>query len=277
MALTAGSSQYYVSRKINPTRPTIQDISVKNEQKWAERLLDDSIYIFPNPPSAPASPHSDISVPTDFTFSALSEPKSSDNGANQSPLTPLTPLEGVEQLEWPPSDANDILLGIHDRPDRWREVIARRRARGSFESLSNLSTPRLNHHALLMRGKSHSTAQPRLQIPLLSFISSLLSVDDATFHLLSTTSSHSALFPGQNLLSDPSPSGDEGNDELHGVEKLLLRENECHVVKEGCSIASDPSAPYLPFPSHPFVGFWGVVTGFMANGGKVVREVLRSA
>lgn len=279
---TTGSTQYYISRK-QPVRPTIQAVSLKYKQEWAENILDDSIYIFPNPPSSLGSPtqHSDVSALTDYTFFGLSEPKSPVNNGNGihtpngSPLTPLTPLEDVRQLEWTRSDASDIHRGIHDRADRYprRELITRRCPRES-----HIGSPSANFQRTLSAGIkdsfSESSWQPHLQLPFLSFITSVLSVDDATLQLLSQAPSRPAPFTGQ---TGPGLVDDEAHVELHGVEKLLLRASESRVVKEGCAVVSDPSIPYGPFPSLPLMGLWEVVTDLMVNGSKAVQEVLRSS
>ncbi|KAF9463060.1 hypothetical protein BDZ94DRAFT_1236456 [Collybia nuda] len=275
MATTPGSTQYYFSRKQTVQHPT----SLTYEQQSTECFLDNSIYIFPNPPSSLGSPaqHSDLSVPTDYEFSALSEPNSPVDSGNSSrvfnwsPFTPLTHLERVGLVEWTQSDANDILLGIHDQADQWREVVARQRARESQTSFTGTSLQRIPPAGKIR----FSGQQPSSHLPFLSFISSLLSVDDATFQLLYHASSCPTLFPGKTRLSD-SGQNNEGDIGLHGVEKLLARESESRVVTGGCAMLSGLSIPYGPFSEFPFVGLWDIMASLMMNGSEAVREVFRS-
>jgi len=296
-------AQYYVRSQRSQHPPSIIADSVPDveERPLSALQLGDSIYIFPNPSSAPPSPSqaSDFSAPTDFNFSGPSEPPRSREGSVQRSsirryssaslprsswsVHPLSPrIDGDEQWEWADS-MDESVFAFEDeteRPDRW-EVLVRRRARDSqLDYHRSGSSPHitLNSHRRVQSNGSNRTASPhpRIQIPLLSFFISLFSINDTTLHLLSHSSSHSVLFPGHTLPTDTT-SADAGAWQPHGVAKLLGPSSETRILKDGCAVASDPSfAPSNPFLISPFrlVGLLGFVSDFVANGGKALREIL---
>ncbi|RDB17985.1 hypothetical protein Hypma_000745 [Hypsizygus marmoreus] len=275
------TSYFHVSTR--PRRPLQRDaLSVEPRSTFDSSALDNSVYVFPNPPSAPPSPSqlSDLSAPTDFTSSsAISETPTMDSGLPDvherqhdfpSPLSPLSSMDDVHDIPWTPKGADEILLRAAndsiERIDRWQQLI-RRRAKEPMKSRSHSRSSD-------MLKPRHHTFDSLPSIRLLSFFVYLFSIDETTLRLLSHPSAEAALFPGQSQLSD----SDKGAaNELHGTEKLLIQKSESRVVRDGCALVSDPNyPPYHPFSSLPFVGLWGLVTGFVSNSGKAFREVLQS-
>ncbi|KAF9013254.1 hypothetical protein BDQ17DRAFT_1343064 [Cyathus striatus] len=295
-------AQYFA----RPTQPSVnpRHASLHNHsQPWTLDIGESSIYVFPNPPSDPPSPGQISTVSaTEFSSSALSSSPSRDSSVPVSPadipnntLTPsplstplIADLRGFdsEQWEWDALEepaARSLLVGLEDateRPDRW-EIIARRRALNQY--LQSISTFRSSSISL-RKGQQTSkppttsavfTPHPRIQIPLLSFFVSLLSVDDGTLDLLTQSSSHSALFPGESIppLEKDLSAAEREVENLHGVERLLMRESEARVLKDGLVVASDTSSN--PLLASPFTGLWDIVSGLMTNGGKALREILQ--
>lgn len=255
---TMGSTQYYISKK-NASRPVIQAAALNyqwQEHLEAENLLDDSIYIFPNPSSNSSlgspSQESDASNLTDYTFSGISEPRSPldyGKGAHTptgSPLTPLTPSEGIGQPEWPWSEAREThirgITTVYGGVDNRRELLLQR-PRSARATLSSSSFHSLSTGINLPR-------HPLTTLPFLSFIASLLSVDETTLQLLSS-----------------SATVDDTRTELHGVEKLSLRAKEYRVVKEGFAVVAD---------SPGSLSMWDLFTDLMGNKG-VREKVSRSS
>ena len=72
-------------------------------------------------------------------------------------------------------------------------------------------------------------------LPLISALASLLSIDDKTFHLVTHSPAHSAMFPGPMY---PSDEHIENAQEIHGVHALLSR--YC-ALREGLAVACDES------------------------------------
>ncbi|TFK40810.1 hypothetical protein BDQ12DRAFT_721424 [Crucibulum laeve] len=305
-------AQYFPHRR-HASSSTVAKESLRLQEEpepWASlQLSDSSIYVFPNPSSMPPSPSqiSDISVPTDFSLSAVSLSRDPSPNANiqnfqvaRSPmctlLTPLSDGQGLEDDEWgweiTPPPERSLLIGAEEereRHDHW-EIVARRRAREEYmNSLSSLRTLSSHSIALMKHNRQHSnssnivvtTPHPRIHIPFLSFFISFLSVDDTTLHLLTQSPSHSSLFPGHVI---PAPLPLESNDfepkneGLHGVEKLLSREDESRTLKDGMAVASDSLiSPLAPFLVSPFrlSGLWDMVNELVTSSGKALCEVLQ--
>jgi hypothetical protein len=260
----------------------------------AEHLLE-SIYVFPNPPSAPPSTNasSPFSLPTDLTVSEFSDLKSGPISAHSS-----HPMPGDLDDEWEWTAAPAISTGtidsdIHDaeRVDRWEYIMRRRAVSGN-----SVASPSLAHQCpppvspartiYLQRKRRSRTPSntrqvaphPRIHIPLLSAILSLLSVDDSTLYLLTHSASHSVLFPGHAFCSD-AVEGNEHDGDIHGMGKLLASPSDTRSLKSGFAVACDPEftpAHSLVFPSLPLVGLWKLASGVVANGGKALREVCRA-
>lgn len=126
------------------------------------------------------------------------------------------------------------------------------------------------------------TPHPPLRIPLLSFFSSLLSLDDTTLHLLTRPSlSHSSpLFSGPQLFIG-SLEDDVGEDKgrRRDFPTVNLRDAELHNLNHGLGLACDASVtPANPFAFHaiPMLDIWSLVSGVFKNSEKVWNEVLRS-
>ncbi|KAF5382561.1 hypothetical protein D9615_002868 [Tricholomella constricta] len=243
--------------------------------------LDDSIYVFPNPASAPPSPqHSDFSANTEFTLSphsvTLQLPTSRDrrysSSASPPPLTPISPCEwdGRELLE------TDYLADVSplraprdqtERPQRERALI-------DYHTAAPIQTSSVDANRVL-RALPEDPQHPhtRLHIPLLSFFVSLLSIEDSTMHILSYSSSDSVLFPCRTLPSDSLLENTGVDVKPHGVEKLLVRRSEGSQIREAMKSERE-MAPYRSLHPLPFHGLWNTVTALVTNGGKALREVL---
>jgi hypothetical protein len=106
---------------------------------------------------------------------------------------------------------------------------------------------------------------------MLSFIASVLCIDESTTSLLTHPSSESALFP-QNIDSDEHPSDEHGG-MPHGLTKLFAGQGS---LREGLAVACDPEfTPSNPFafPSLQLSGLCSFVNGVWISGGRVLREV----
>lgn len=243
--------------------------------------LDDSIYIFPNPSSAPPSPNiSELSAPTELTGYTSRDSSVEDvheRGLRKWPIAraPLRTLDGAFDLDtalWRWSEpAADGSLGasddtVTDRPDRWESII-RRRLHLATSHASSRSPPRPVTRA--------PSPHPRIHIPLLSFFVSFLSIDDATPHLLSHSSPNSALFPGRSLCPDAPPPESSGR---HGVARLLASPEPRQDLREGCRVACDSSLlDASPFTSPSMYQVYGFVRDIVVSGQKALREVRGSA
>jgi hypothetical protein len=271
--------------------------------------LIESIFIFPSPSSNPPSPcPSVLSAPTDFSLSTLSEPRSRESSvqplysptrarrrdveALRSPFVNLQPESEIWQWSAAERTLEDSVFEASgsERNDRWELLFHRRQSVQTRKSLSTSPLPLEVSHRRLMSGSSRiytrrgrrtsrgasprpSTPHPRMHIPMLSFLVSFLSVDEATLHLLTHSTIESALFPSHTLYSDDSPQNDG---HLHGAGKLRLLSRESCSVKEGCSVACDPSlAPSNPFvlPSLPLVRLWNFLGDIFIDGRKALKEL----
>ncbi len=100
-------------------------------------------------------------------------------------------------------------------------------------------------------------------LPLLSALVSLLSIDDETFHLVTHSPAHSALFPGPIY---PSDEQIEDAQEIHGVHALLSRHG---ALREGLAVACDESVlSFNPFrlSASSLIGLLDIVRGLFVGG-----------
>ncbi|KAI0004635.1 hypothetical protein BJV74DRAFT_389638 [Russula compacta] len=102
---------------------------------------------------------------------------------------------------------------------------------------------------------------PRIRLPLLSVFVSLLSIDDATLHLVAHSPAHSTLFPGP---IGPSDERTGNTQESHGTLRLLEPSSQLGALRDGLAVACDESF----FSSNPFrlsvsplIGLLGLVRG----------------
>jgi len=111
---------------------------------------------------------------------------------------------------------------------------------------------------------------PYIRFPMLSFIASLLFIDEATIHLLTQSPSESALFLGHSY-SDEHPSDEHDICRTpHGVIKLLADSDDNRTLKAGLAVASD--SDILPFNPFAFPsGLWSLVSGVWKNSGFAWR------
>jgi len=254
------------SRK-RPLRETGYTTQTIQPPRLSDSSLDDSVYVFPNPATAPPSPtqNSDLSAYTEFTTSVTSEtirlPRSRDGRRSLStslPRTPLSPWEWVEHL--PP----EVYYGEIERPDQWRV--------GRNERTQSVSTYPVDLVPAKVDapGRCEHPHAPA-HIPLLSFFTSLLAIDDSTVCLLRQPSSDSALFACPGLPSDSSL--EEADGELHGLEKLLARKSGARRIRDALLYERELGLCRPPSP-RPFLGLWNTVSVLVTNSGKALREVL---
>lgn len=113
----------------------------------------------------------------------------------------------------------------------------------------------------------------RIRLPLLSFFVSLLSIDDATAHLIAHSHAHSALFPGPICASDE--GGPRDSRETHGLDALLEPSDPHGALRDGLAVACDESIlPSNPFglSMSPLVGLLDLVRGVCAGGRAALHE-----
>ena len=242
-----------------------------------------------------------------------------DTEVDFSPIGDVDIEPGVEVWDWTEETSDDP--SIEDGP--WAfEAGGRRTDSGPWHLVrrSSLSGRQLNslpnsvhqpqpsHRSRTQSSSSsHSpvrssiyTPQPRVRIPLLSFIASLLSVDldDSALRLLTYSSSDSVLFPGQgNLLHShqftSSPSSAElaqdnsfhsdGTTEAsqpHGLLRLLTLESSSKTVRDGLAVVYDAplvlSSPFSVPRLDSFSGLYRFVGNVCAKSGQAWRELCRS-
>lgn len=184
------------------------------------------------------------------------------------------------------------LEGQIDRAHRW-ELLTLRRGRQDQISTSSLWRARqqqlesvMSRHAsspprMHQRELSHDSdpgpiiRHPHTRIPMLSFLASLLFVDDSTVRLLTHPSSESALFPGHTSSVDEDHSPSEQERALHSPVKLM---DNNQTLKGGLAVACDPDfLPFNPFAltSLPINSLLGIVNGVWNSSGRAWREVWR--
>ena len=112
----------------------------------------------------------------------------------------------------------------------------------------------------------------RINIPMLSFITSILFIDDSTINLLAHPSSDSALFPGHSYPA-------ENEDIPFRAVKAVKGLEEHRTLKEGLAIACDPDN----LPSNPFTlsglglgGLCRLVNGVWTSSESPRREIWTS-
>jgi hypothetical protein len=159
---------------------------------------------------------------------------------------------------------NTHFLRMHGRPLESRKPLAERthaHAAQVFTRSRTVSPPPPVSHA-------------PIRLPLLSFFASLLSIDDATLHLISHSPAHSALFPGPICPSDE--RGTRDSQETHGINTLLEASCQQRALRGGVAVACDESIlPSNPFglSMYPLAGLLDLVRGVYAEGRAALREV----
>ena len=251
-----------------------------------------SMYIFPSPPSAPPSPGQRSGPSTGSVCSSLGAPTtlSSDTFHN------------LDQWEWsegsPIDDIGDQCptvisprrpqrqdpLALTLRPHPLQDYLSRPSPRHLHRISTNIPvspiSPRSFHTLssssssdILVRTPAHLVSpipHGRIHIPFLSFILSFLPIDDSTVYLLTHTSPHSALFPGDGIMSDPRLMASERQG-MAGTEvpRLLLEfdeESSTYArLKEGHAVACDYNSVLfsLGLSFEHFSNLWGFVRGFV--------------
>ena len=159
--------------------------------------------------------------------------------------------------EYPPLGVSrdTLFLRMHGRPLELRRPPPER-------SPSRPATPTLT-----------PAPHPRIRLPLLSVFAPLLSIDDATLHLIAHSPAHSALFPGPIHPPDERTGNTQG---IHGILALLGPSRSYAALRDGLAVACDesilPSSPFQISVS-PLVGLLGLVKGIWAGGRAALREV----
>jgi len=297
-----------------------------NEPSHSPRHSDDSsleqsIYIFPNPLSAPPSPNTAALTPDvrqvliaytpepsrSRSVSVVTESTGTGWDGARSPFD--STASGADDLdagvwEWPALsevsvDQNELVLEEDIvGPSRWDLIASRRTPPHTSNSplvplairVRRYTTQQLPARPLSwIRSRTQSAASslssviviphPRIRIPLLSFFSALLGVDESTLDLIEHTPSHSVLFSGYT------PDGiDLSTDECstehehpHGVLALVSREPD--MLREGLRVSYEmPVETPHAFSFGSLPSFHGIlntmVNGIWSSGRIVLQEVL---
>lgn len=236
-----------------------------------------------------------------------------DTEAVYSPVGDVGPEPEVEAWDWMEGASDDLPIedvswafeaggGTRDS-ERWRLVRRSSVSRREPDSIPNAVHPPLPSHRLRTQSSSSGissarssrhTPHPRVRIPLLSFIASLICVDpdDPVLRLLTHSTSDSLLFPGQiNLLDSPesvlSPENPLANafhtigtteaPQTHGLLRLLTVESSSKSVRDGLAVACDAQTPFS-FPSLSSISnLCRFVGDAWVSGGQAWRELSGSA
>ena len=281
-------------RRRRPSQPSTV------EHQHQSNSPSESQFIFPAPSSAPASPYlsSEVSVPTDYSLSSLSDVRSRDGSVpsrrmrNQS-LDVAHVDVGSEVWDWTNrtddnTDDRTSEYSDSERLDRWEVSVHRRRSSRTRESRSALSrrnqcrrvhshSPRryMRRHHSTSFTSVHGPVVPRIRMPLISFLLSFFTVDPATLDLLSRSTCESALFPGNTL--HPDDIVVHGDDSPHGVAKMVsLLSRESQSLRDGIEVVCDSSTtPVNPFRVSPsaFSTLWRFIGGVWVDGRKAITEI----
>lgn len=234
-----------------------------------------------------------------------------------SPMVDIRLDPEVEVWEWSETEAGDDLptldeswafeadgaMGTHSGR---RETLVRHSStsRTMLRRDSRVMRPRPTH--IRSRTQSNTSAHsvtrytphPRVRVPLLSFVASLLSLDldDPALRLLTHSTPDSVLFPGQSALlhdthgppqpshyADTSQEDEEDTripleeDNAHGLLRLLTEGSSSKSVREGlAAICESPLAIANPFalPSwNSLTSLYRLVGEVWTNGGQAWREL----
>ncbi|KIP06201.1 hypothetical protein PHLGIDRAFT_128412 [Phlebiopsis gigantea 11061_1 CR5-6] len=194
------------------------------------------------------------------------------------------------------------------RDDSWRHPLVRRPSlsRTQLDALPNVTHQPLLSHRVRKQSNSSTpsatrssryTPHPRVRVPLLSFVTSLLSVDldDSALRLLTHSTSDSVLFPGQSGLLDSHESASSVRDadspqivafhadgtaedpRPHGLLRLLTEETSSKSVRDGLAVVYDaPLALASPFALPTLSSISNLcrfVGDVWVNGGQAWREL----
>lgn len=250
-----------------------------------------SMYIFPSPPSAPPSPGQRSGPSTGSVYSNLGAPTlSSDTFHNldQCEWSEGSPIDDIGDqcptVISPRRPQRQDQLALTLRPYPLQDYLSRPSLRHLHRISTNISispiSPRSFHTLstssssdILVRTPAHLVSpipHGRIHIPFLSFILSFLPIDDSTVHLLTHSSPHSALFPGDEIMSDPwlMASERQGTAGTEGPRLLLEFDEESSAyarLKEGHAVACDYNSVLfsLGLSFGHFSNLWGFVRGFV--------------
>ncbi|KAF8158119.1 hypothetical protein B0H34DRAFT_707598 [Crassisporium funariophilum] len=307
-------SRYYVlkEKQSSAARDTCRHAEDGDFHNWASNSLADSAtYIFPIPSSAPPSPSqvSDLSIPTDFTFSAVPSGSEIDilsprpAHTHYSPYTSPSPLpDASEHIKASPWDwtseqkpaaargetSRGILAGPHDTRNRssirWDMVSQRQLRESQHHTRDEVVVPSRPFDQIMVgkfNGVHPTRRQARFQQPQLPFFSllvSLLSIDESTVDLIANPSSNSALFEGASLSMLDTPNIQQDHDPylhektLHGFQKLFTRQDHESNQNLRNGLAMDAERFY-DTPQTTFMASAAQMTGFW----NVLREIVSNS
>jgi hypothetical protein len=267
-----------IPRPVTRTTTTLSSISSPVGDDCLEDLHE-SIYIFPNPPSA-TSPSSctlsDFSAPTDIASSEFTGSKSRESSVHRDGTDTAPPATSnwtwvearLESIEADATNGN-----LNENPGNMS--LGKKLFQSDPSGILQLHRNR-GSHSRAMSPSQHIVPQPPVHIPFLSTVLSLISVDESTVYLLTHTVPHSSLFPGHALPADVAAQ-EELDTNVHGLAKLFIStSSETRALRSGCRVACDssyaPSNPFMLTPL-PLAGLWGFVRDVVVNGGKALHEV----
>ncbi|KAF8349422.1 hypothetical protein F5887DRAFT_946086 [Amanita rubescens] len=284
-------AQCFVSANARQTR----QLHAEDPEDYSEHAISTQhpIYIFPSPPSAPPSPGQGSSPSRDSVYSSVSAPTlSSDTfhnldqwewpeGSPTDEQWPTSPFTAISPRRLRREDQVALTLRPHPLQDHLSRLHLYRIStnisispisRRSFHTLSTSSSSDIS-----VRTPAHLVSpipHARIHIPFLSFILSLLPIDDSTIFLLTHTSPHSALFPGDEIMSDPClmVSERQGIADTKASQSLLEFDEE-HLayarLREGHAVACDyDSALIGPFFGLSLSNLLGFVRGLVKKRRK---------
>lgn len=175
-----------------------------------------------------------------------------------------------EALSWAPDKSDDSSHAAR-RWDRIPEYVKPPGVRKDTLSLhmhgrpldTLKAPPERSPHKFAHSRTLNAVPDRHTHLPLLSSLVSLLSIDDETFHLVTHSPAHLALFPAPIYPSDEQM---ENAQEIYGVHALLSQHG---VLREGLAVACDESV----LSSNPFrlsasslIGLLDIVRGLFVGG-----------
>jgi hypothetical protein len=300
------------SQQALSTRAVSRDRETEQHLLQTEIDLEDSIYVFPNPSSESAGSGlgSDIPTLTDLTLSPLLRSRSrhssnhgirsrsSSSGHVSSSIQQRFGIEAGEDRELEIWDMDADSLAVTDESAlnmekadlarRWESFTPPRLHRMSSSSLWRAHQQMLDSTTSWISSVSRNTHWRHRSvdsdlgliihghhkhIPMLSFIASVLFIDESTTSLLTHPSSNPALFP-QNIDSHEHLS-DEHCGTRYGLTKLSAGLGQGS-LREGLTFACDPECTPLnlfAFHSLQLSDLWSFANGVWISGGRVLQEV----
>ncbi|KAF8631075.1 hypothetical protein AX15_002676 [Amanita polypyramis BW_CC] len=299
-------AQCLVSSSLHLTQQYSRDAeSHRDPIRSSAAQVTESLYIFPAPSSTPPSPSqtpnfsnsskdSICSSTGAHTFSSdivddleqweWSEESATNDTADHSLLEvaedqpeewedpvltrAISPTNQETQFHgWPLTLRSHPLQDYITRPSpRHPHILTSPIYAQSFHTLSTASNS-MAFAPTLMHSKLPPSPHARIHVPFLSLFLSFLSVDSSTVHLLSHTSQHSVLFPGDTVVSDPFlAASDSRRLEVDEDFSVYGRLREGHAIT--CDYQDDLISPLFGFTFKRFSSLWSFVHDFVRKGGE---------